>query len=128
MEKKLATEVIMQTSQAKSSKSLWVNFFVVLQPATRSCRSQLFKIGVLKSFITLGQMFSCAFSKNFKNTFFLRVPSSDCFCKTLPNMNNAKAFLIDFYYWFQNSCHAQQFPFRVTLSIQVVYHYSYFLK
>ena len=51
MEKELATEMLMQTRQGKSSKSLRFNFYVVHQPATRSSRSQIFfQIGVLKSF------------------------------------------------------------------------------
>ena len=33
---------------------------------------------------------------------------------TLPTMN--ETFLIHFNYWFQNSCYAKQFPFRVSLS------------
>ena len=54
MEKKLATEILMYTRHINSSKSLRLNFYVVLQPATRSSRSQMFfKIGVLKSFAKL---------------------------------------------------------------------------
>ena len=50
MRKKLATEVLMWTRQVKSSKTLQLNFYVVLNPATKSSRSQmLFKIGVLKN-------------------------------------------------------------------------------
>ena len=45
------TEMLMQTRQGKSSKSLRFNFYVVLQPAFKRSRSQIFfKIGVLKSF------------------------------------------------------------------------------
>ena len=54
MEKKLATEFLMQTRQINSSKSLRLNFYVVHQPATRSSRSQMFfEIGFLKSFAKL---------------------------------------------------------------------------
>ena len=48
----LATEMLRQTRQGKSSKSLFFNLYVVLQPATRNSRSQMFfKIGVLRSFV-----------------------------------------------------------------------------
>ena len=41
----------METRQGKRSKSLLFNFYVVLQPATKSSRLQIFfKIGVPKSF------------------------------------------------------------------------------
>ena len=51
MKKELPTEMLMQTREGKSSKSLWFSFYVVLQPVTKSSRSQIFfKIGVLKSF------------------------------------------------------------------------------
>ena len=50
-------------------------------------------------------MFYYEFCENFKSTFFLRAPYCGHFCATLPNMNNSKTFLIDFYYWFQNSCY-----------------------
>ena len=43
--------MLMQVKQVKSSKSLRLNSYVVLQAATRSSRSQMFfKIGVLKTF------------------------------------------------------------------------------
>ena len=43
--------MLMKTRQGKSNKSLLFNFYVVLQPATRSSRSKMFfKIGILKSF------------------------------------------------------------------------------
>ena len=69
-------------------------------------------------------MFSCEFCKNFKNTFFLRAPSGGYFCATLPNMNNSKGFLIDF----TIGSRIIVITVRVTLSIQVIYHTSYFLK
>lgn len=43
--------MLLQAKQVKSSKSLWLNYYVVLQPAARKSRSQmLFKTGVLTNF------------------------------------------------------------------------------
>ena len=48
-EKELATKMLMETRQAKSSKSPRLSFYVILCSATRTCHSQmLFKIGLLK--------------------------------------------------------------------------------
>ena len=124
---------------------------MVLQPATRSSRSQVFfKIGALKRFAKFigkhlrlslffnkvvslrpttllnKKLWDKCFPVNFAKTY--RAPSCACLCATLQNMNNSKAFPTDFYYWFQNSCYAQQFPFRVTLLIQVICHASCYLK
>ena len=89
----------------KSSKSLRLNFYVVLQPTTRSSRSQMFfKIGVLQHFIKFTGKYlrqSLFFNKVaglrtatllkkrlwhecFSNT------CGCCFCTTLPNMNELK--------------------------------------
>ena len=42
---------------------------------------------------------------------------------------NSKAFLIDFFYWFQNSCYAKQLPFIVTFKLTIrvaIFWISYF--
>ena len=59
------------------------------------------------------------FITKFLRTLFFQNTCCCCFCETLPNMNEVKSIPHRFtirYYWFQNSCHAEQFPFRVTLS------------
>ena len=72
----------MLTRQIKNGESVRLNFYVVLQPATKSSRSQmLFKIGVIKNFakstgkhLCKAHVFSCEFYEIFKNTFCLRTP------------------------------------------------------
>ena len=107
----------------------------------RHSRSQMFlKIGALKSFAKFigkhlcqsfffnkvaglrpatllkkglwDRCFPVNFAKILRTPFFQNI-FGGCFCATLSNMNNSKAFLVGFYYWFQNSCYAQQFPFKV---------------
>ena len=49
--KELVTEMLMKTRQVKRSKYLLLNFYVVVHPAIRSSRSQMFlKVDVLKIF------------------------------------------------------------------------------
>ena len=71
--------------------------------------------------------FPLNFAKNFKNTFFLRTPPMPASVELYRIWMNSKAFLIDFYYWFQNSCFAEQFPFTVILSSYLFWK-SYFFE
>ena len=107
--------------QGKRSRSQQFNFYVVLKPANRSSRLQIFfKIGVLKSFAKfIGKPLyqSLSFNKvadlrpaKCLEHLLSQNTSGGCFCATLPIiqrlLDNSKAFLIGFYYWFQNSCYA----------------------
>ena len=65
---------------------------------------------------TKKEVFSCEFCEIFRNTFFLGTPPVATFVELYQIRMNSKAFLVDFYYWFQNSCYAEQLPFRVILS------------
>ena len=64
----------------------------------------------------LAQVLFCEFPKMFKNAFFLKAPPVAASVQLYRIWMDSKAFLIDFYYWFQNSCYTEQFPSRVTLS------------
>ena len=97
-------------------------FLEVLQSSWENTCARVF----LNRFTDLRSYFPVNFAKMLKKIF--QSTSGGCFCATLPNMNNSKVFVIDFHYWFRNSCYVEQCFFRVTLSIQVIYQISYFLK
>ena len=144
-EKKLATEMLGWTRQVKTSKYLRLNFYVVLHPATRSSRSQMFfKMSVLKNFakfigktctglrpITLlkkrswHRCFPLNFAKFLRAPLF-RTPPVAASVHLYRIWIKSRALLKDFYCWFQNSCYADMlmqiccvnscYPLRVTLS------------
>ena len=77
-------------------------------------------------------MFSYEFCEIFKSTILLRTPPVAASVQLYQIWMNSKTFLIDFYYWFQISCYAEQFPFRVTpssyLSDKPFFEYANFLN
>ena len=62
-------------------------------------------------------MFSCELCEIFKNTFFLRTLPVAASVQLYLIWMNSKASHIDFYYWFENSCYAEQFYFRLTFKL-----------
>ena len=65
---------------------------------------------------TLGQVVSNNFCKIFNSSFFLWAHLVAASMQPYRLYMNSKAFVIDLYYWFQNSSYVEKFPFRVTLS------------
>ena len=86
--------MLMQTRQVKNSKSLQLNFYVALQPETRSSRSKsFFKIGVLKSFAKFRGIHLC------QSFFFEKLKASgpQLYQKNKQTVNSAKSLIRPFF-------------------------------
>ena len=104
-----------------------------------SCLEVFCKNGVLKNFAKFTGKHLCQilfFNKvaglRPQNTFFLKIPPVAASVQLYRILMNSKPFLLDFQYWFQHSCYAEQFLFRVTfssyLSDQLIFEIAIFLK
>ena len=87
------------------------NFFFSKFTGKHLSQSLFFTATLLKK-----EVLSCESCEIFKSTSFLGTPAVATFVQLYQIRMNSKAFLVDFYYWFQNSCYAEQLPFRVILS------------